>query len=352
MEFVYDLIIDPDAENNTHAFALAMVGHNKTVLEVGCATGYFTKVLAERGCEVIGMEINAEAAAQAAQWAERVIVGSAEDDAAWEQVDDESVDAITFGDVLEHLQDPLATLRMARKKLKPNGFVVTSLPNIAHGDVRLSLLRGSFRYRDLGLLDRTHLRFYTVDSVRELLGEAGLAVVDTQRVMVPLFAAEFGLRREDFPQAVVDEIRSNPEYETYQFVMKSVIDDGSAAVAEMSSRLEAEGDRANAQAERIRVLDETIREQAERIAAMAEERAQLGELDQWRGRALEMEQEVGQLQKQLTEMTNRADEYGATAHRISQALEDSEREYAKLKGSASFRLTAPLRRLKGVLRDV
>jgi 2-polyprenyl-3-methyl-5-hydroxy-6-metoxy-1,4-benzoquinol methylase len=350
MGFVYDLIIDPDAENNTHAFALEMVGHNKTVLEVGCATGYFTKVLAERGCKVIGMEINAEAAAQAAQWAERVIVGSAEEAAAWEQVDDESIDAITFGDVLEHLHDPLATLRLARKKLKPNGFVVTSLPNIAHGDVRLSLLRGSFRYRDLGLLDRTHLRFFTVDSVRELLGEAGLAVVDTKRVMVPLFAAEFGLKREDFAQAVVDEIRANPEYETYQFVMKSVIDDGSAAVAEMAGRLEAEGDRANAFAEQIRVLEETVREQEQRILAMAEERAQLGELEQWRDRALEMEQVVGQLQRQLSEMTERADEYGATAHRINLALEDSEREYAKLRDSASFRLTAPLRRLKGVLR--
>ncbi len=227
---------------------------------------------------------------------------------------------------------------------------MTSLPNIAHGDVRLSLLRGSFRYRDLGLLDRTHLRFFTVDSVRELLGEAGLAVVDTKRVMVPLFAAEFGLRREDFPKAVIEEIRANPEYETYQFVMKSVIDDGSAAVAEMASRLEAEGDRANVLAEQNRVLEETVREQAQRISAMAEERAQLGDLDQWRGRAFEMEQEVGDLQRQLTEMTNRADEYGATAHRINQALEDSEREYSKLKGSASFRLTAPLRRLKGVLR--
>ena len=53
MEFNYDLTIDPNAENNTHAFALSMIGHNKTVLEVGCATGYFTKVLVEYGCKVV-----------------------------------------------------------------------------------------------------------------------------------------------------------------------------------------------------------------------------------------------------------------------------------------------------------
>ena len=62
MEFVYDLTVDPDAENNTHAFSLAMIGHNKRVLEVGCATGYFTKVLAECGCKVVGMELDPEAA--------------------------------------------------------------------------------------------------------------------------------------------------------------------------------------------------------------------------------------------------------------------------------------------------
>ena len=62
MEFVYDLTVDPDAENNTHAFALEMIGHNKTVLEVGCATGYFTKVLAEQGCKVVGMELDPDAA--------------------------------------------------------------------------------------------------------------------------------------------------------------------------------------------------------------------------------------------------------------------------------------------------
>ena len=58
MDFVYDLTVDPDAENNTHVFALGMIGHNKTVLEVGCATGYFTRALAERGCKVVGMELD------------------------------------------------------------------------------------------------------------------------------------------------------------------------------------------------------------------------------------------------------------------------------------------------------
>jgi len=345
MDFVYDLTIDPDAENNTHAFALAMIGHNKTVLEVGCATGYFTKVLAERGCKVTGMELDAEAAAQAEKWAERVIVGSVDEEEPWDQVDDESMDVITFGDVLEHLRDPLSVLRRARNKLKPTGFVVTSLPNVAHGDVRLSLLHGSFPYRDLGLLDRTHLRFFTVDSIRELLREAGLTVVDTKRVIVPLFATEFELSKDDYPDAVVEEVRSNSEYETYQFVTKSVIDDGSQAVAEMAERLQEESDRVHVIEERSRDFERQVHELTQRVALMAEERAQLGDLERWRELAQQLDERVKQLEDELSAVSARAEEYGATAHRLHTAYQDSELQYAAIKNSTSFRLTAPVRRL-------
>ena len=243
MEFVYDLTVDPDAENNTHAFALGMIGHNKTVLEVGCATGYFTKALAERGCKVVGMELSPEAAAVAENWAERVVVGNVDDTTLWDLVDDESFDVITFGDVLEHLQDPLAVLRVAKHKLKQSGFIVTSLPNVAHGDVRLSLLHGSFPYRETGLLDRTHIRFFTLQTIRELLYDAGLVVVDTKRVVMPLFQTELGLTREDYPEAVLDEIRADPESETYQYVMKAVLDDGSQGVVAMAHRVDELSDR-------------------------------------------------------------------------------------------------------------
>ncbi len=237
-----------------------------------------------------------------------------------------------------------------RRKLKPSGFVVTSLPNIAHGDVRLSLLHGTFRYRDIGLLDRTHLRFFTVESIRELLHEAGLTVVDTKRVVVPLFATELEVKKADFPEAVIEEIRANSEYETYQFVTKSVIDDGSQAVAEMADRLQEESDRAHVFEERARMLEAHINEQNERLTALVEERAQLGDLLAWRDHANELDQRVKQLEEELATMTERAEEYGTTAHRLKAALDASEQQYYMIKHSTSFRVTAPLRRFQAIVR--
>lgn len=237
MAFVYDTTVDPNAENNSHAIALAMVGYNKSVLEVGCSTGYFSKVLVERGCNVVGIDIDGEAAAIAEKWLDRVIVGDLERDDVWSDIEEDSFDVVVFGDVLEHLRDPLATLRMAVRKMKPSGVIVTSLPNVAHGDVRLSLLKGSFEYSNTGLLDNTHVRFFTLETMRRLMQNAGLVVVDTKRVIVPLFQSELKVKRSEVPQAVVDELLADPEVETYQVVMKSVRDNGTRTLAELASRV-------------------------------------------------------------------------------------------------------------------
>lgn len=351
MEFTYDLTVDPDADNNTHAFALGMIGHNKTVLEVGCATGYFTKVLAERGCKVTGMELDPEAAALAQEWAERVVVGNADDPAPWELIDDESFDVVTFGDVLEHLRDPLTALRTAVTKLKPMGFIVTSLPNVAHGDVRLSLLRGSFQYRETGLLDRTHVRFFTLQTIRELLGSAGLVVVDTKRVVVPLFQTELEVTQEDYPDAVIDEVRADAEAETYQFVMQSVIDNGAQAAADMARRLEEIGDRAHDLEVRNRLLrDEIVK--YEGYAELQQEHARLdGEIGAWVAHAAELNEQIVQLHTQLGAMTARAEETEETAQRLRAALEASKQHSDTLRNSRSYRLTAPLRRLHAAVRS-
>jgi len=234
---IYEVSADPGDDNSSHAFMFSMIGFNKSVLELGCSTGYFTKVLVERGCNVVGIELDPEAAAIAEKWADSVIVGNLEEGDVWSLLEDEAFDVIVMGDVLEHLRDPLTALRHAVRKVKPSGVVVTSLPNIAHGDVRIALMQGKFRYTKLGLLDRTHMRFFTLESARDLLTQAGLVVVDTKRVIVPLFLSEVGVKREDVSHKILDELLEDPEVESYQFVMKSVRDNGTRALKDLATRV-------------------------------------------------------------------------------------------------------------------
>jgi SAM-dependent methyltransferase len=95
-------------------------------------------------------------------------------------------DAIIYGDVLEHLSDPLSALLAVNPSLAPGGLVVVSVPNVAHLWVRLALLGGRFDYTDRGILDRTHLRFFTRRTLLALLAEAGLAVSALHVTPVPL----------------------------------------------------------------------------------------------------------------------------------------------------------------------
>jgi 2-polyprenyl-3-methyl-5-hydroxy-6-metoxy-1,4-benzoquinol methylase len=273
---IYEVPVDPDAENNCHAYLLSCVGYNKSVLEVGCSTGYLTKVMVERGCEVVGIERDPEAALAAEAWAERVVVGDIDEGAVWNDVKDESFDVLLLGDVLEHLRDPLASLRHAVRKLKPSGYVITSLPNVAHGDVRLSLMLGRFEYNDTGLLDRTHLRFFTAETARQLHADAGLSIVDTKRVIVPLFHSEIDLKREDVRSQTVDDVLADPEAETYEFVIKSVRDNGTQALARLTDRLDELSEHVHYESVRTALLRKKARDY-EALVVFSEEQQRSAE---------------------------------------------------------------------------
>src|SRR5262249_29951309 len=147
------------------------------VLEFGCATGYMSEVLKNRlNCSVTGIELVSEAGSQAKKYCERVIIGDAETLDFNEVLKNEQFDAIIFADVLEHLRDPHTVLQRIRPFLAVGGVIIASIPNIAHGSVRLSLLSGVFRYQSTGLLDNTHLRFFTRESIEDMFQGAGFFI--------------------------------------------------------------------------------------------------------------------------------------------------------------------------------
>lgn len=148
---------------------------SRRVLDVGCSRGNFGRLLKETlKLEVWGVEPVAVVAAEAATKLDRVIEGVFDDDL---DLPLESFDVIFFNDVLEHLFDPAAALRHARRLLKPDGVIVASIPNIRHFHTMWQLLvHGDWLYADEGILDRTHLRFFTRKSIRRLFEESQFSI--------------------------------------------------------------------------------------------------------------------------------------------------------------------------------
>ena len=233
----YHASIDPDIENNSHSAVLRMIGFNKRVLEAGCASGHVSAVLQARGCRVVGIEIDAEVARAAEPFVERIVIGNFDDGELWKELEGDEFDAVLFGDVLEHLKTPLDALRGALKHLAPAGMVVISVPNITHADVKIAMIKGQFTYADSGLLDRTHIHFFTKESLTHLLQEAGLVATEFFRVSVPVFSTELGVGREDVDDHVLEALLRDRDAETYQFVVKAVRDDGAKSLEDLSGGL-------------------------------------------------------------------------------------------------------------------
>jgi SAM-dependent methyltransferase len=146
----------------------------RRVLDVGCGCGELGRLLRQRGHDVAGVELVPEMADQARPWLERVETLDVET-APWPFAPD-SFDALVFADILEHLVDPWRVLREAVELLAPGGVVVASIPNLQNLDVLWRLVRGRWEYRERGITDFGHLRFFTLCTIRGLFAQAGLQI--------------------------------------------------------------------------------------------------------------------------------------------------------------------------------
>ncbi len=178
----YDFDLQVTNESSTHSIQIRMIPDGSEVLDVGCHSGIMGEYLRrKKRCYVVGIDTDEAALKDAVTRLDKAFMADIET-RGWtailrEQVG-KSFDIIVFGDVLEHTRDPLTILSEARKLLKPEGRVIVSIPNVAHWRIRLALLAGRFTYTESGILDRTHLRFFTEGSLHELVRDAGYQVVD------------------------------------------------------------------------------------------------------------------------------------------------------------------------------
>lgn len=215
---------DPCDESCSMAMQLKLIGEGKSVLDVGCYEGALARELVRRGCVVTGVELDERAAGMARETCESVLVGDVEQMDLADELSGRRFDVGLFGDVLEHLKDPARVLRQVRGLLAPDGYVVLSVPNIAHASIRLMLLEGRFEYEEFGILDDTHLKYFTRDSIADLLESCGFFIEDIYWTDKPV--PESRIREVLDPLGLSDlhrvvEAFSDWEASAFQWVVKA-----------------------------------------------------------------------------------------------------------------------------------
>jgi 2-polyprenyl-3-methyl-5-hydroxy-6-metoxy-1,4-benzoquinol methylase len=181
---------DLSKDTALHKIELA-VAPGSTILDIGCCSGKLDFNLKAKGCKILGVEVDPEAAEKARLNCENVI------NADIEQIQTLPYpagffDAIILADILEHLKRPDLVIRKLKLYLKKEGLFFVSAPNFARLEIRLKLLSGRFEYTECGTLDKTHLRFFTQKTLKRLLEEEGLKV---KRVEYTGLASQYGILR-------------------------------------------------------------------------------------------------------------------------------------------------------------
>lgn len=171
---------------SSHYWIPRIVGTNKRVLDVGCGEGFLAERLRAQNNVVVGVDALEEVRnrhAFQAYYPADLDNGLAD---VKDQLGDQRFDIILFADILEHLKAPERLLEDCRAFLKPNGRIIVSLPNVVNIYIRLQMLLGKFNYTARGILDETHLRFYTLPTARKLLERHGYQVLSRRSTVIPV----------------------------------------------------------------------------------------------------------------------------------------------------------------------
>jgi predicted TPR repeat methyltransferase len=198
-------------------------GKDLAVLDLGFGAGLLARRVRPACRYLAGVELDPEAAKEGAPFFDEPVMGDLLEGISgpWK----EPFDVIVAGDVLEHLPRPEVLLDSLKRLLKSDGVLLLSLPNVANVTVRLGLLFGRFRYASRGILDRTHLRFFTRETGRALLEENGYRVLSIDATAMPIELALPALARSPLSGVVravaLAGARLWPSLFGYQFVYEA-----------------------------------------------------------------------------------------------------------------------------------
>jgi len=219
---IYKIDLNPADWNDVRIIAAEFIEPGSIVMDVGSACGDFGVLLgAQKGCRVHGLDSNQQSNSVAME------------SNAYEQIHQVDLnafdkagfpgysgyfDVIVLLDVLEHLLQPEDVLRAVVDFLKPGAALIISLPNISFGGIKIDLLQNRFDYTDTGILDRTHLRFFTHRSIAQLLTGVGLEIAKCRCKVRLLTEATTGV-----PRSIIRHVEEDPHSFVYQYVVKVVV---------------------------------------------------------------------------------------------------------------------------------
>lgn len=216
----YDFELDMKTQNS-NSVILKNIKPESTILEIGCAHGRMTKYLKETlNCTIDIAEIDEESGKVASQWARYAFLGDRGNVEAEDYFGGISTayDYVIFADVLEHLVNPEVVLKNSTKVLKPEGSVWISIPNVAYNGIIIELIQDKFTYRETGLLDNTHLRFFTINSLDKMVKKCGFKIVNEQNLINSIRNSEFRNAYTEVPPQIAAFLRMRSSGEVYQFV--------------------------------------------------------------------------------------------------------------------------------------
>jgi 2-polyprenyl-3-methyl-5-hydroxy-6-metoxy-1,4-benzoquinol methylase len=219
----YDYKVDPSADT-APARVVRMVGQNKKVLEVGSGPGSITKQLKEVGqCSVTALEIDPEAIELVRPFCEAVHAADLNTKDWGKLLNGQRFEVVLAADVLEHVYNPLDVLKTMSTLLDDNGRIVLSLPHVGHSAIAACLLLEDFEYRDWGLLDKTHIRFFGLTNIQKLVHEAGLSISKIEFVVRHPRETEFADKWSTLSPSVRKALLTNKYGLVYQVVLEAVV---------------------------------------------------------------------------------------------------------------------------------
>lgn len=218
----FDLSINQENPNPVNDFLVQFIGQGKKVLDLGVESEIISKILNNRKCMVTTLDISSSLKDEN-MLLDTVVTNSLEKISLSNDSKSDSYDIILIRNVLEFLKNPIFLLKKLNNFLKNNGCIVCSIPNIAHGSIRLLLLDGHFNFSKNAFFEQRQLHFFTLDTILSTIVESGYTITDLKRIKRGIFDMEnTNLKSFSIPEELVQAILRDSESTTLQYVLRVV----------------------------------------------------------------------------------------------------------------------------------